>query len=59
MEGTYPWGELGEVMHEDTRAMVKKTLRFGSPEERETIRQMVHFLRAAKHDSLINLEKSL
>lgn len=59
MGGTFPWGELGEVMREDTRAMVKKNLRFGSPEERETIRQMVHFLRAVKHDSLLNLEKSL
>jgi hypothetical protein len=39
--------------------MVKKSLRFGSEEEREMIRQMVHFLRAARHDSLVNLEKSL
>lgn len=59
MEGSYPWGELAEVLREDTRAMVKKSLRFNSAEEREMIRQMVHFLRAARHPSLVNLEKTL
>jgi hypothetical protein len=47
------------VLREDTCAMVKKSLRFNCEQERETIRQMVHFLKAARHDSLLNLEKVL
>lgn len=45
----YPFGELGEVLTEDTRALVKKTLKISCEEQREIIRNMTHFLKVAKH----------
>jgi flagellar motor component MotA len=59
MEETYPFGELGEVLNEDTKAVVRKALKFEGEEERAIIKQMVHFLKAARHESLINVERML
>ena len=38
---------------------MKKTLHFDNSEEYEMIKQMIHFLRAARHDNLVNIEKVL
>jgi hypothetical protein len=57
MAEQYPFGELGEVLTEDTKVLVKKTLRISCAEEREIIGNMTHFLKVARHENLINLEQ--
>lgn len=56
MAEQYPFGELGEVLTEDTQALVKKTLKISCEEQKEIIRNMTHFLKVARHECLINLE---
>jgi hypothetical protein len=59
MANQYPFGELGEALSEGTKAIVKKTLKCSCENERDVIKQMVHFLKAAKHENLINVERIL
>lgn len=59
MSSQYPFGELGETITQDTSINVVKKLNFSSSEEYDMIQHMVHFLKAAKHENLVNLEKVL
>jgi len=59
MSDSYPFGQLGETLTEDTKAHVIKTLHFSSEDQYDMIKQMVHFLKSAKHENLINIEKVL
>ncbi len=45
----YPFGDMGEVLTEDTKVFVKKILKISCEEEREMIGNMTHFLKVARH----------
>jgi hypothetical protein len=45
----YPFGDMGEVLTEDTKVFVKKILKISCEEEREIIGNMTHFLKVARH----------
>ena len=55
MKENYPFGELGETITEGTSVKVVKTLPFNNPQEKNMIQQIVHFVKASKHDYLVNL----
>lgn len=59
MSSRYPFGELGETITQETSINVVKKLNFSSPEEYDMIQHMIHFLKAAKHENLVNVEKVL
>jgi hypothetical protein len=59
MGAKYPFGELGEVINEDTSTSVLKRLHHTSEEEYELIQHMIHFLKAARHENLVNLKQVL
>lgn len=59
MGSKYPFGELGETITEDTSIAVRKRLHYDSEQEYEIIRHMIHFLKVARHDNLVNLVKVL
>lgn len=45
----YPFGDMGDVLTEDTKVFVKKILKISCEEEREIIGNMTHFLKVARH----------
>ncbi len=57
MGEAYPFGEL--PAQNALNVQVRKTLHLASEEERAVVSQMVHFLKSARHDYLVNLERVL